>query len=75
MPGPEAIFAALDATWPAQRKFKVGQWCLREGAGGGQRVSAATAQGPVQSAEIGMAEAEMRSLGQPPLFMIRHHGR
>lgn len=65
------FFAAVDATWPAARKFEHGQWTLRSGAGGGKRVSAATATGAITPSDIDAAESEMRALGQSPLFMIR----
>lgn len=65
------LFAAVDATWPAARVSVSGPWTLREGAGGGKRVSAATANGPVTDADVAQAEAGMRVLGQAPLFMIR----
>ncbi len=60
-----------DQTWPAARRFDQGNWTLREGQGGGQRVSAATARGPVGRVEVQQAEAAMREMGQTPLFMIR----
>ena len=44
---------------------------LRDGHGGGKRVSAANAAGPVQDSDIDNAEAAMRGIGQTPLFMIR----
>lgn len=65
------LFAAVDATWPAARKFEHGQWTLRAGAGGGKRVSAATALGAITPPDVDAAESEMRALGQSPLFMIR----
>lgn len=65
------VLAALDATWPAARSFTHGPWTLREGQGGGQRVSAATAIGTVCEDDIAVAEDGMRALGQRPLFMIR----
>lgn len=73
MSAPDAarLFAALDATWPAARFIDQPPWVLREGRGGGQRVSAATASGPVEDADIDAAEAGMRALAQRPLFMIR----
>ena len=70
-PAPDRIFQALDATWPAARVISVGPWTLREGLGGGQRVSAATATGALQETDIAQAEAGMHDLGQRPLFMIR----
>lgn len=65
------LFAAVDATWPAARLVHDGPWTLREGAGGGKRVSAATANAQVTDADIIVAEAAMRTMGQAPLFMIR----
>ncbi|MGI9395814.1 MAG: GNAT family N-acetyltransferase [Boseongicola sp.] len=68
----DRMFAALDATWPPVRSFEVGPWIIREGAGGGQRVSAATLNGVAQPENISEAETAMRGLGQTPLFMVRH---
>ena len=65
------MFKALDATWPAAARIETGPWILRQGLGGGQRVSAATAEGPVTEADISLAEDGMRAIGQRPLFMIR----
>ena len=70
-PAPARLFEALDRTWPAARYLACGPWCLRDGAGGGKRVSAATAKGEIAEADISEAEAGMRSLGQRPLFMLR----
>lgn len=67
----EQILAAVDVTWPAARFVPNGPWLLREGQGGGQRVSAASAQGPVNDADIDLAIDAMRAMKQPPLFMIR----
>ena len=68
----DSIFAALDATWPPARSFEVGPWIIREGAGGGQRVSAATLNGDACAEDVVEAESAMRAIGQQPLFMIRH---
>lgn len=68
---PKALTALIDATWPATRFSTVGPWTIREGAGGGSRVSAATARDVAADAEIETAEAAMRALGQTPLFMLR----
>lgn len=65
------LFAVIDGTWPAARFVTLGPWTLRDGQGGGKRVSAASTDQEVTSEEIGMAEAGMADLGQPPLFMIR----
>ncbi|MEP1613211.1 MAG: GNAT family N-acetyltransferase [Roseobacter sp.] len=66
----DPLFAALDATWPPAHVFSKGPWTLREGAGGGKRVSAATASRPVSDDEIVDAENQMAALGQSALFMI-----
>jgi GNAT superfamily N-acetyltransferase len=65
------LFEALEATWPAEAVIRQGPWCLRDGQGGGKRVSAATASALVGPAEIARAAAAMRGMGQRPLFMIR----
>jgi GNAT superfamily N-acetyltransferase len=65
------ILDTLDATWPAAARVAAGPWLLREGRGGGKRVSAATARGDWRIEDLGAAEKAMRLMGQPPLFMIR----
>lgn len=67
----DPLFQVIDATWPAAALHRIGPFTLREGRGGGKRVSAASADGPWTEADIAAAEAGHRSLGQPPLFMIR----
>ncbi len=67
----DRLFEVCDQTWPAARRFETGNWTLRKGKGGGQRVSAATALGPVGPDDIEQAETAMREMGQHPLFMIR----
>lgn len=75
---PESLTELIDATWPAASFSQVGQWTIREGAGGGSRVSAATLTGGAGGGpaspvlDIVAAEAAMASLGQAPLFMVRH---
>lgn len=68
---PAALYDAVDGTWPAAAFHHKGPWLLREGRGGGKRVSAATATGPITPDDITIAEEAMRALGQRPLFMIR----
>ncbi|MEM7613915.1 MAG: GNAT family N-acetyltransferase [Pseudomonadota bacterium] len=63
------LLAAMDATWPPAEVMDVAGWTLRRGAGGGKRVSAATCL--AEGAEIDLAEARMREMGQVPLFMLR----
>lgn len=73
MPAPDAarLCAVLETTWPPAARHDHGPWVIRDGQGGGKRVSAATARTPVSAGDIALAEAAMRTLGQPPLFMIR----
>lgn len=61
-------FDTLAATWPAETIERDG-WTLRRGRGAGSRASAATRAAP--DADPRAAEAGMRALGQPALFMIR----
>lgn len=68
---PDLLFAAMEATWPAANVTRVGPWTIRDGQGGGKRVSAATAEGTWSDRDIPAAEAAMSALGQPNLFLIR----
>ena len=70
-PDAAACFAALEATWPAAELTQRGPFLLRRGAGGGQRVSAATATGAATEDDIARAERAMAAWGQAPLFMLR----
>ncbi|MGB3314841.1 MAG: GNAT family N-acetyltransferase [Albidovulum sp.] len=65
------LFAVTEATWPAVAVHDVGPFRVREGRGGGQRVSAATAEGDWSDADIDAVEVAQNRLGQHPLFMIR----
>jgi GNAT superfamily N-acetyltransferase len=62
----------IDVTWPAAAKTNVPGFVIRDGQGGGQRVSAATANGPFHEDQIRQVEQANSALGQRPLFMIRH---
>lgn len=68
---PEALSALVDATWPAARIWTEGPVTLRDGAGGGNRVSAATVQPGWSEQDIARAEAAMADRGRQPLFMVR----
>ena len=68
-PGADALFAAIDATWPAVRTVEAGAWQLREGGGGGSRVSSATTCD--EEADIAQMEAAQAALGQAPLVRLR----
>ncbi len=65
------LFAVTEATWPAAAVHNAGPFLVREGRGGGQRVSAATAEGSWSVADIDAVEVMQNGLGQHPLFMIR----
>lgn len=66
------ILQALETTWPAAGQHSLGPWTLRDGQGGGKRVSAASLRGADATAkDIAEAETAMTALGQDPLFMIR----
>lgn len=65
------LYEVIDHTWPAAAYVSSGPWVLRDGQGGGKRVSAATADGPVTESDIALAESGLAAMGQPPLFMIR----
>ncbi len=67
----DPIFDVIDATWPAAATHRAGGFLLREGKGGGKRVSAASATGAWSDHDIAQAEAQHRALGQDALFMIR----
>lgn len=65
------LFAAVDATWPAAKFIETQHWLLRDGQGGGKRVSAATARTGIRNPDIEAAETAMAQLGQDALFMLR----
>ena len=71
MPDLSDLYEVVDHTWPAHRKISCGSWILRQGCGGGKRVSAATLQSRIDIPDISVAEKGMLELGQDPLFMIR----
>lgn len=72
-PPKNLLYDVIDNTWPAIEKTEVGPWTIREGQGGGNRVSAATANQNTAPDEIEAAEKAMRGLNQTPLFMIREN--
>lgn len=67
----DQLYDVIEGTWPPAKVWTEGPWTLRDGAGGGKRVSAATANGPVDESDIADAEKAMRGIGQRPLFMLR----
>ena len=69
-PDKAALFRALEATWPPRRAWSLGPVTLRDGGGGGKRVSAATVKGHATETEIAQAEAAMEAKGDLPLFRL-----
>ncbi|MBZ4023650.1 GNAT family N-acetyltransferase [Rhodobacter sp. TJ_12] len=65
------LFAVIEATWPAASTRRAGGFVIREGLGGGSRVSCASLEGPFETADLDAAEAAHRALGQQPKFMLR----
>lgn len=63
---PDQLFSAMEATWPPARRWPLGPFVLRDGAGGGKRVSAASVAGDWTLADLTAAEAAMAQ----PLFLI-----
>ena len=68
---PVSLIPVVEATWPPVRGFRAGPWRMKEGAGGGSRVSSATAEGPVTAGDLQTLREAARSLGQPPIVMVR----
>ena len=71
LPALTTLYGGCEATWPAASARRVGPWTIRDGAGGGKRVSAATADGADWAGALDQAEAAMEDLDQPRLFMLR----
>lgn len=72
MPDAETLYDVIEHTWPAARELSCGAFLLRDGRGGGKRVSAATIQHPNWSSDdIEDAEIGMETLNQSRLFMVR----
>ena len=68
----DEMMAVVDATWPPAEIRRADPFVLRRGGGGGKRVSAASAlTTEISAAQIDVAEAAMREMGQAPLFSIR----
>ena len=64
---PALLAEVMEATWPAARSWRFGPFTLRDGAGGGKRVSAASAEDPFTAQDLDAAIAAMAE----PLFLIR----
>jgi GNAT superfamily N-acetyltransferase len=64
---PELLAEVMEATWPPASNSRLGPFTLRDGAGGGKRVSAASCDGAFSAADLDQAEAAMAE----PLMLIR----
>lgn len=71
MPDVHTLYSVIEGTWPAYAYQTVGPWTIREGCGGGKRVSSATGNACADTDSVAAAEEAMRALGQAALFMIR----
>lgn len=68
---PAAVHALTDATWPAFAHHPCGPVTLREGRGGGARVSSASLRAnDLAPDDLLRAEQAMQALGQVPLFRV-----
>lgn len=64
---PALLAEVMEATWPPLRHWSFGPFTLRDGAGGGKRVSAASLVTAFSEADLQAIEAEM----EQPLMLIR----
>ena len=67
----QKLMEVCERTWPAARMWNQDGWDLRDGMGGGKRVSAATCAVPGVLGDIDAAADAMRGMSQYPLFMVR----
>lgn len=70
-PDAASVLHHMTASWPPLAEHAVGPWTLREGPGGGHRVTCAVAAGPVTAADLAPLRQAAERLGQPPLVMVR----
>ncbi len=71
LPSIEQLYAVCEATWPCATQSEAGGCIIRDGQGGGKRVSAATLNVPISKIDLKAAEAAMTALSQPLLFQVR----
>lgn len=64
---PALLAEVMEATWPPASRRSLGPFTLRDGAGGGKRVSAASLDGPFTDADLDALEAAMTQ----PLMLVR----
>lgn len=71
LPSITRLYDVIDHTWPAAARHDHGPFTIRQGAGGGSRVSAATLNTSAAIADLRAAEQMLCDLGQPLLFMVK----
>ena len=64
-------WATVDAIWSAAAQHALGPWTIIQSLGGGNRVSAASAEQKMVNDAIEEAEAVIKNLGQPDLLTTR----
>lgn len=64
---PDVLAEVMEATWPPASRSRLGPFTLRDGAGGGKRVSAASLEGPFSDQDLDALEAAMAE----PLMLVR----
>jgi ribosomal protein S18 acetylase RimI-like enzyme len=64
---PALLAEIMEATWPPTRRWPLGPFTLRDGAGGGKRVSAASCEGAFAEDDLEALEAAMAE----PLVLVR----
>lgn len=64
---PETLATVMEATWPAASHRTLGPFTLRDGAGGGKRVSAASLNGSFTDVDLDALEESMPD----PLMLVR----
>lgn len=64
---PARLAEVMEATWPPASRRCLGPFTLRDGAGGGKRVSAASLDGPFSDRDLDALEAAMAE----PLMLVR----
>jgi ribosomal protein S18 acetylase RimI-like enzyme len=64
---PDVLAEVMESTWPPASHRSLGSFLLRDGAGGGKRVSAASCEGDFAKADLDAVETAMAE----PLMLIR----
>ncbi len=69
IPSVQTLYDVCEGTWPPLHSWVSEGWTFRDGAGGGKRVSAATASALLP--DVDRLTTRMRGSGQQPLVMVR----